>query len=158
LRPLIDALRRGETLRNVDVELPGVTRRIFSFSCAPILDALGAPTSGVIVFRDVTGRREAERFKDQALTTVSRELKTALSRIEGQVDALASQAASADAIPVAAVKERAKAILAQVNDAGRLLNLVPLSHAQADPIELHVTPRDLCEAAPAAGGDLIESE
>ncbi|HEY3080438.1 MAG TPA: ATP-binding protein, partial [Chloroflexota bacterium] len=72
----IAALREGQTLRDVEAELGSEGRRVLSYSCGPLRDPAGRAAGGVVVFRDVTGRREVERLKDEVLSIASHDLKT----------------------------------------------------------------------------------
>jgi signal transduction histidine kinase len=82
LAPAAAALRRGEVVRDAEVDLAGTDRRVLSFSCAPIHDLEGALAGGVVVFRDVTGRREVERLKDEVLSIASHDLRSPLAAIK----------------------------------------------------------------------------
>jgi signal transduction histidine kinase len=88
LAPMIDALRRGEARRDVEVEMRAAGVRVLSFNCAPLHNASGSLTGGVIVFRDVTGRREVERVKDEVLSVASHDLKGPVTVIKGQAQLL----------------------------------------------------------------------
>jgi len=151
LRPMIEALRRGETVRDVQVELPGHSRRVLSFSCAPVIDTDTGPASGVIVFRDVTGIREARCTQDDLLAKVLREVMTSLSTIKEQAEPLASLAISTGTIPGAAALERTNAILQQIEHAVRLLGLFPQSRSQRDQFDHWTTYPGVYEVIPAAG-------
>src|SRR3989304_4457810 len=71
ISPLIAALHRGETVNDLEIDVLATGRQVFSFSSSPLYDASGVRTGGVIVFRDVTGRREVERIKDEVLSIAS---------------------------------------------------------------------------------------
>ena len=58
------------------------------FTSSPIVDD-GEVTGSVVVFRDVSERREVERMKDEFISVVSHELRTPLTSIRGSLGLLA---------------------------------------------------------------------
>lgn len=99
LEPIIEALGRGEALREVEAELRADGRRVLSFSCAPIHDETGAPFGGVIVFRDTTGKREMELIKNEVLWMASHDLRTPVTAIKGYTQLLERRLANGQATP-----------------------------------------------------------
>ena len=77
LAPAAGGAPRGALLRDAEVDLARPERRVLGFSCAPIHDLDGGLAGGVVVFRDVTGRREVERLKDEVLSIASHDLQVA---------------------------------------------------------------------------------
>lgn len=67
------------------------TRRTFRRYTAPVRDPAGELLGRVIVLRDVTEQREAERLKDELVATVSHELRTPLASILGFAELLAER-------------------------------------------------------------------
>ena len=67
-----------------DVE---IGQRVLSARSAPILEA-DEQLGSVVVLRDVTAEAEAQRLKDDFITTISHELRTPLSVIKGYNDLL----------------------------------------------------------------------
>jgi PAS domain S-box-containing protein len=59
------------------------------YSSTPLSED-GAVTGAVVVFRDVTERREVERMKDEFVSVVSHELRTPLTSIRGSLGLLGS--------------------------------------------------------------------
>ncbi len=57
-------------------------------SAAPIRDEDGKTTGVVMIFRDVSARRELERMKDEFISIVSHELRTPLTSIRGSLGLL----------------------------------------------------------------------
>lgn len=97
LVPVIDALRAGTTVTDMEVELQSGTRRVLSMGGSVLRSPKGTLEGGVIVFRDVTGQRELERLREDMFAMVSHDLRTPLTVIKGQAEILAIRAASADA-------------------------------------------------------------
>jgi signal transduction histidine kinase/HAMP domain-containing protein len=106
-----DAERRDE------VALPG-TRRTFARFAAPVHDGRGRPIGRLLVLREVTGEREAERAKQDFFALVSHELRTPLTAILGYVELVLS-----DDIP-ASPQEHAHHLEAIERNARRLVRLV----------------------------------
>ena len=57
-------------------------------SAAPLRDEDGKTTGVVMIFRDVSARRELERMKDEFISIVSHELRTPLTSIRGSLGLL----------------------------------------------------------------------
>ena len=91
MRPIIERLQRTEEAQEIEVELPGAVRRTLSFRASPLHDADGQFSGGVIVFSDVSGRREVERLKDEMLSIASHDLKTPATVIKAQAQWLKRQ-------------------------------------------------------------------
>lgn len=147
LGPMIEGLRRGEACR--EFELRGDGRRVLSFSCAPLPDEHGALTGGVIVFRDVTGRREVERLKDEVLAIASHDLKAPVAVLKGQAQLLTRQISVGRATPEGLTKGL-DLIVGQADRLVELLNLLlDLSRLEAGRLELRPRPADLVALADA---------
>ncbi|HEY3080570.1 MAG TPA: ATP-binding protein [Chloroflexota bacterium] len=122
LRPAIAALREGQTLRDVEAELGSEGRRVLSYSCGPVRDPAGRAAGGVIVFRDVTGRREVERLKDEVLSIASHDLKTPVAAIKLRAQLLRRKVAAGSAT----VEEMGAGLDTVVRQADRLVELLKL--------------------------------
>jgi PAS domain S-box-containing protein len=60
--------------------------RSFQRYTGPVRDALGALIGRIIVLREVTAERQAERLKDDFVATVSHELRTPLTSVRGYLE------------------------------------------------------------------------
>jgi signal transduction histidine kinase/CHASE3 domain sensor protein len=83
--PLLRAIR-GETVINEELLLKSenLPRPVWlSISGTPVVSESGKSDLGVIVFRDVTDRKMAERRITEFISTVSHELRTPLTSIKG---------------------------------------------------------------------------
>jgi len=150
LRPAVEALRRGETLRDVEAELGSEGRRALGFSCGPLRDPAGRPVGGVVVFRDVTGRRELERLKDEVLAIASHDLKTPATVIKVRAQLLQRKVAAGTATP----KELVAGLDTVVQQADRMVELLKLlldfSRREAGRLALERSQVDLAAVVGAA--------
>ena len=60
-----------------------VGTQVFSALSAPVITSDNAPLGSVVVLRDITREVEAERLKDDFITSMSHELRTPLTAIKG---------------------------------------------------------------------------
>ena len=151
LSPLIRALRRGETLRDLEIEILGSGRQVLSFSCAPLRDSAGGNAGGVIVFRDVTDRRDIERIKDEALSIASHELKTPVTIIKGHAQMLQAQIARGRATPESTEKGLSSIVKSSDHLVELLDLLLDLSRIEAGRLDLQRTPADMVSVMSAVG-------
>src|SRR5205823_10692184 len=98
---------------------------------------------GVIGFRDVSGRREVERFKDEMLSIASHDLKTPATVIKAQAQLLRRRVRSGIA-DERDVEEGLTMISDQADRLSKLLNLLlDLSRIEAGRLQLDLAPTDL---------------
>jgi signal transduction histidine kinase/CHASE3 domain sensor protein len=67
-----------------EVDLPG--GRTFARYAAPVRDPAGRFIGRLVVMRDITGERQAEKMKDEFFALVSHELRTPLTSIVGYLE------------------------------------------------------------------------
>jgi signal transduction histidine kinase len=143
LRPVVERLQQTHEPQEVEVELPGPIRHILSFRATPMHDSEGGFNGGVIVFRDVTGQREVERFKDEMFSIASHDLKTPATVIKAQAQWLRRRFNAGNA-EQGDVEEGLTMISDQADRLSKLLNLLlDLSKIEAGRLELDRIPTDL---------------
>jgi signal transduction histidine kinase len=141
LRPVVEQLQATEEPQEVEVELPGAVHRILSFRASPLHDADAAFSGGVIVFRDVTDRRDVEKFKDEMFSIASHDLKTPATVIKAQAQWLKRRVHAGDH---GDVEEGLTLIADQADRLAKLLNLLlDLSRIEAGRLDLDLAPTDL---------------
>jgi signal transduction histidine kinase len=148
LAPVLDALRRGEARRDLEVELNSQGRRVLSFSSAPLFDAPSELVGGVVVFRDVTTQRDVARMKDDLLSITSHDLRTPVTVIKAQAQLIQRALNQGDqnlAVP-AKLSDRMKLMIEQTDRlTGMLNNLLDLSRVEAGRLELALVQTDLVD-------------
>jgi PAS domain S-box-containing protein len=88
------------------------------WTAGPVAGDDGGPAGAVVVFRDITRRRELERMKDEFVSVLNHELRTPLTSIRGSLGLLAGGA-------VGPLGERARSLVARgLESAERLTRLV----------------------------------
>src|SRR5437588_1783368 len=140
LRPVVEQLQRTHEPEEVEVELPGPVHHILSFRATPLHDSDGTFNGGVIVFRDVTGRREVERFKDEMFSIASHDLKTPATVIQAQAQWLRRRVRQGEH---GDMEEGLTMISDQADRLAKLLNLLlDLSRIEAGRLGLDLAPTD----------------
>ncbi len=142
LRPVVEQLQRTEESQEVEAQLPGSGRRTLSFRASPLHDADGHFSGGVIVFSDVSGRREVERFKDEMFSIASHDLKTPATVIKAQAQWLKRRVTAGEH---GDVEEGLSMIAEQADRLAKLLNrLLDVSNIESGQLQMDLAPTDLC--------------
>ncbi|MGN6188147.1 MAG: histidine kinase dimerization/phospho-acceptor domain-containing protein, partial [Conexibacter sp.] len=141
--------RHPDGERRDEVVLAG-GRRTFARYVAPVHDGRGRQIGRLLVVRDITGEREAERAKQDFFALVSHELRTPLTAILGYVELLLSE--DAGSLPT----EHGRHLEVIDRNARRLVRLVGdlLFAAQVDGAPLLLEPGEVDLAALV--GDAVE--
>jgi signal transduction histidine kinase len=88
LVPVIDALRSGTSVTDVEIELRSGQLRVLSLSASVLRSPGGALQGGVIVFRDITGQRDLERLREDIFAMAWHDMKTPITVIRGHAELL----------------------------------------------------------------------
>jgi signal transduction histidine kinase/HAMP domain-containing protein len=94
----LDAAAAGDMSREArdEITLLG-TRRAFARYATPVRDNHGRQIGRLLVLREVTGEREAERVKEEFFALVSHELRTPLTAVLGYVELVLAEHSHPDA-------------------------------------------------------------
>ena len=100
--PLARAVVQGETVVGAlwRVRRPDGTESVLQGSAAPVLAEDGSRLGAVLTMHDVTVERELERQRDAFLATLSHDLKSPVTVIQGYARLLRTQLARAEAAPM----------------------------------------------------------
>jgi len=96
LAPVIDALRAGTNVDNVEVELRSGERRVLSVSASALRSAKGPLQGGVVVLRDITEERDLERLREDIFAMAWHDMGTPLTLIRGHAEILLRKLASGE--------------------------------------------------------------
>ena len=147
LIPVIDALRSGTSVEEVEIELHSGQRRVLCLGASVLRSAKGALQGGVIVFRDVTGQRELERLRQDMFAMASHDLRTPITVIRGQAELLLNRLSSGDS-DRRAYKAAAAAIVKHADRLAELLTtLFDVSCLEAGLLTITPWPTDLAALA-----------
>ncbi len=111
-------------------------------TASPLIDSeTGDVRGGVVVFRDVTQRREVDRLKNEFLSVVSHELRTPLTSIRGSLGLLAGGVLGDLPEPAGAMVSRA---LLSSERLTRMINdILDLERIESGSLALEVLPHDV---------------
>jgi PAS domain S-box-containing protein len=88
LLPVIDSLRAGTGIAQMDVELHSGERRVLSLGASVLRSATTGLQGGVIVFRDITAQRDLERLREDIFAMAWHDMHTPITVIRGHAELL----------------------------------------------------------------------
>ena len=96
LVPIIDAIRAGKKIAEVDVELHSGERRVLSLGASVLRSPTAVLEGGVIVFRDITAQRDLEKLREDIFAMAWHDMHTPITVIRGHAELLQRRLASGD--------------------------------------------------------------
>jgi PAS domain S-box-containing protein len=94
--PVIEALRAGTSVANVEFELRSSQRRVFSMSASTLRSSQGLVQGGVIVLHDITGQRHLERLREDIFHMAWHDMETPIALVRGHAELLVRRLSSGD--------------------------------------------------------------
>src|SRR6266850_2586181 len=88
LVPVIDAIRSGTSIAQLDVELRSGERRVLSLGASVLRSPTAALEGGVIVFRDITAQRDLERLREDIFAMAWHDMQSPITVIRGHAELL----------------------------------------------------------------------
>jgi two-component system phosphate regulon sensor histidine kinase PhoR len=88
LVPVIDAIRSGTSIAQLDVELRAGERRVLSLGASVLRSPTADLEGGVIVFRDVTAQRDLERLREDIFAMAWHDMQSPITVIRGHAELL----------------------------------------------------------------------
>jgi signal transduction histidine kinase len=96
LVPVIDSIRSGKNVDQIDVEVRSGERRIFGLGASVLRSPNAALEGGVIVFRDITAQRDLERLREDIFAMAWHDMHTPITVIRGHAELLQRRLLSGD--------------------------------------------------------------
>jgi two-component system, OmpR family, phosphate regulon sensor histidine kinase PhoR len=96
LVPVIESIRAGTSVGQIDVELKADERRVLSLGASVLRSRSDELEGGVIVFRDITAQRELERLREDIFAMAWHDMHTPITVIRGHAELLQRRLASGD--------------------------------------------------------------
>jgi len=143
LVPVIDALRSGTGVEDMEIELRSAERRVLSVSASVLRPAKGPLQGGVIVLRDITGQRDLERLREDIFAMAWHDMRTPLTLVKGHAEILLRRLAAGEG-DATATKEAAASIVKHADRLAELLTTLFDVHClEAGLLALSPWPMDL---------------
>lgn len=96
LVPVIDAIRSGRSVDQIDVELRSGERRVLGLGASVLRSPSAELDGGVIVFRDITAQRDLERLREDIFAMAWHDMHTPITVIRGHAELLQRRLLSGD--------------------------------------------------------------
>jgi two-component system phosphate regulon sensor histidine kinase PhoR len=96
LVPVIDSIRAGTSIAQLDVELRAGERRVLSLGASVLRSPIAELEGGVIVFRDVTAQRDLERLREDIFAMAWHDMQSPITVIRGHAELLQRRITTGD--------------------------------------------------------------
>jgi signal transduction histidine kinase len=96
LVPVIDAIRSGASVDQMDIELQSRERRVLGLGASVLRSPSAELAGGVIVFRDITAQRDLERLREDIFAMAWHDMHTPITVIRGHAELLQRRLSSGD--------------------------------------------------------------
>lgn len=143
LVPVIDAIRSGKSVDQIDVVLRSGERRVLGLGASVLRSPTAELEGGVIVFRDITAQRDLERLREDIFAMAWHDMHTPITVIRGHAELLQRQLTSGER-DRAAVKTAASLIVKHADRLAELLTaLFDIRCLEAGVLSISRWPMDL---------------
>jgi signal transduction histidine kinase len=143
LVPVIEALRSGTGVADMEIELRSGERCVLSVSASVLRPAKGPLQGGVIMLRDITGQRDLERLREDIFEMAWHDMRTPLTLVKGHAELLLNRLSSGDGDAVAS-KAAAQLIVKHADRLAEMLaTLFDVHCLEAGLLALSPWPMDL---------------
>src|SRR5258706_8470996 len=139
LVPVIEALRSGRSVANVEFELRSGQLRVLSMGASVLRSSRGPAQGGVIVLRDITGQRDLERLREDIFHMAWHDMQTPIALIRGHAEPLLRRLSSGERDRMA-LKADAESVVTQADRLAELLRTL-LDVASLEAGLLTISPR-----------------
>ena len=151
LADLARTLPEQRSVRDYQMELPGIEDRWVQLNAATIMDRHGAHQGAILVFHDLTRLKQLENTRQEFVANVSHELRTPLSLIKGFVETLLDGAKSDPVLSTRFLKTIEK----HTNRLTYLIeDLLTISRLESGQIVMNLQSVTLCEEVERVRDDL----
>ncbi|MBI4318376.1 MAG: response regulator [Chloroflexi bacterium] len=143
--PLLRSILKGEVVSGEEIEFERSdgTRGVAAHNSAPIRDRKGRIVAGVLIFHDITERKQAERLREEYLHLISHDLRNPLTGLMGHAQLLARSLAQQGLEPEAGRAEHVLYNARRMNE--MIQDLVESSRLESGQLELHKDTADLLD-------------
>jgi len=143
LVPVIDALRSGTNVDNLEVELRSGERRVLSVGASALRSSKGPLQGGVVVLRDITEQRDLERLREDIFAMAWHDMGTPLTLIRGHAEILLRKLSSGESDANASTAAAASIVKHADRLAELLTTLFDVHCLEAGLLSLSPWPTDL---------------